>query len=368
MENDSKKQTQNCDRKIIAFVCEKLKNILIISKESKGIMRNIFKFIFVASFALLILAACGGNNDASNKEQDTSENNDVSTESTETENNGDKLQVVSSFTIITDMVKEVGGDKVEVHNLVPTGTDPHEYEPLPEDIKKATDADILFYNGMNLEGGKEGWFFKLIDSVGQDQSRVFSLTERVEPMYLQDEATREEEINPHSFIDPVVGIRMVEDMRDAFVEVDPDNKEYYEEQADAYLERLHAIDQDYEQKLGELPEENKILVTSECAFQYMLDRYDMGEECIWRVDTEENGSPEQITSLVQFIEENNVPVLFLESNVDPRPMETVSKESGVEIYEKPIYSDEIGNPGDEVDTYIKYLKYNIDIISDGLSK
>ena len=325
-------------------------------------MRKYLKFIFVASFALLILAACGGNDASSNTEQGDTK------EATEAETNGDKLQVVSSFTIITDMVREVGGDKVEVHNLVPTGTDPHEYEPLPEDIKKATDADILFYNGMNLEGGEEGWFFKMIDSVGQDKSKVYSLTERVEPMYLRDEATREEEVNPYSFIDPVVGIHMVEDMRDAFIEVDPDNKEYYEERASNYLNRLKEIEKEYEERLGALPEENKILVTSECAFQYMLNRYDMGEACIWKVDTEENGSPEQIKSLVKFIDENNVPVLFLESNVDERPMETVSKESGVDIYEKPIYSDEIGNPGDEVDTYIKYLKYNIDIISDGLSK
>ncbi|MFA8439766.1 metal ABC transporter solute-binding protein, Zn/Mn family [Pueribacillus sp. YX66] len=313
-------------------------------------MKSFLKAIILASFALVLLAACGGN------------------EASDGSNSGDKLQVVSSFTIITDMVREVGGDKVEVHNLVPTGTDPHEYEPLPEDIKKSTDADILFYNGMNLEGGEDGWFFKMVDSVGQDRSKAYSLTERVEPMYLRDEATREEEVNPHSFIDPVVGIYMVEDMRDAFIEVDPDNKEYYEERASNYLERLHEIEIEYEERLGAIPEENRILVTSECAFQYMLDRYNMGEECIWKVDTEENGSPEQIKSLISFIEENNVPILFLESNVDPRPMETVSKESGVPIYEKPIYSDEIGNPGDEVDTYIKYLQYNIDVISDGLSK
>src|SRR5699024_7385439 len=123
-----------------------------------------------------------------------------------------------------------------------------------------------------------------------------------------------------------------------------------------------------EERLGALPEENKILVTSECAFQYMLDRYGLEEACIWKVDTEENGSPQQIKSLISFIQDNNVPVLFVESNVDTRPMETVSNESGVEIYEKPIYSDESGEPGDEVDTYIKYLNYNIDVLSEGLAE
>src|SRR5699024_9061792 len=136
-------------------------------------------------------------------------------------------------------------------------------------------------------GGDEGWFFKMIDSVGQDKEKVYSLTERVEPMYLHDEATREEEINPHSFIDPNVGIYMVEDMRDIFMDVDPDNKDYYEERANSYLDKLNEIEQEYEDRLGALPEENKILVTSECAFQYMLDRYDMKEGCIWKLDTEE---------------------------------------------------------------------------------
>lgn len=314
-------------------------------------MRKFLLNIILLILLSVLLAACGG------KETPTESGS----------GDGDVLKVVASFTIISDIVREVGGEKVDVHNLVPTGTDPHEYEPLPEDSKKAADADILFYNGMNLEGGENGWFYKMLDSVGQDREKAYSLTERVEPMYLRDEATREEEVNPHTFIDPVVGIYMAEDIRDALIEVDPDNKEYYEGQANNYLEKLQDIEKEYEEKLGAIPEENKVLVTSECAFQYMLDRYDVEEACIWKVDTEENGSPEQIKSLVEYIDENNVPILFLESNVDPRPMETVSKESGVDIYEKHIYSDEIGNPGDEVDTYIKYLQYNIDVIYDGLS-
>src|SRR5699024_9937240 len=133
------------------------------------------------------------------------------------------------------------------------------------------------------------------------------------------EASREEEVNPHSFIDPAVGIKMAEDMRDAFMQVDPDHKDEYEARATAYLERLHELDQEYEKRLGELPEENKILVTSECAFQYMLHHYGLEEQCIWKVDTEENGSPQQLKSLITFIEENHVPILFVESNVDTRP-------------------------------------------------
>ncbi|MBW8350612.1 zinc ABC transporter substrate-binding protein [Bacillus sp. IITD106] len=311
-------------------------------------MRNIYKWFFVSSLALLILSACGKDDVSSNK--------------------NDKLKVVTSFTIIEDIAREIGGDDVEIHNLVPTGTDPHEYEPLPEDIKKATDADILFYNGLNLEGGKSGWFFKMIDTIGQKDENVFNLTERVEPMYLAGEDGKEEEINPHAFINPAVGIKMAEDMRDAFKKVDASRKDHYDKRAEAYIKRLKEIDKEYEEKINSIPEENRILVTSERAFQYMASHYGLKEAFIWEIDTEENGSPKQIKNLINFIKEHNVPVLFIESNVDRRPMETVSKETGVPISEKPIYSDEIGQPGDEVDTYIKYLTYNINLIHDELSK
>lgn len=312
-------------------------------------MKRIFKYLLVASVLMVFLTACSTDG------------------SQEISSDGDSiLQVVTSFTIIEDIVREIGGENVEIHNLVPTGTDPHEYEPLPLDIKKTTDADILFYNGMNLEGGESGWFFKMIDSVGQNEENVFSLTEGVEPMYLSSDDGTEEEVNPHSFIDPAVGIIMAENMRDAFIKTDPDRKDYYQEKAEEYIEKLKEIDKKYEDVITSIPEEKRVLVTSERAFQYMATHYGLKEGYIWAVDTEENGTPEQIKTLIQFIDENQVPVLFIESNVDERPMETVSRETGIPIFEKPIYSDEIGKPGDEVDTYIKYLNYNIKIIEDGL--
>lgn len=312
-------------------------------------MKRIFKYLLVASVLMVFLTACSTDG------------------SQEISSDGDSiLQVVTSFTIIEDIAREIGGENVEIHNLVPTGTDPHEYEPLPLDIKKTTDADILFYNGMNLEGGESGWFFKMIDSVGQNEENVFSLTEGVEPMYLSSDDGTEEEVNPHSFIDPAVGIIMAENMRDAFIKTDPDRKDYYQEKAEEYIEKLKEIDKKYEDVITSIPEEKRVLVTSERAFQYMATHYGLKEGYIWAVDTEENGTPEQIKTLIQFIDENQVPVLFIESNVDERPMETVSRETGIPIFEKPIYSDEIGKPGDEVDTYIKYLNYNIKIIEDGL--
>ena len=307
-------------------------------------MKRILKYLITGSIIMILLAGCG----AEDKPVDSKIEG--------------KLNVVTSFTIIADIAREIGGDDIEIHNLVPTGTDPHEYEPLPQDIKKATDADVLFYNGLNLEGGKDGWFFKMIDSVGQKEENIYSLTERVEPMYLTSEDGKEEEINPHAFIDPSVGIKMAEDLRDALMVKDPERREKYEERANAYLDRLKEMDKVYEDLINDIPEERRILVTSERAFQYMTNRYGLKEGYIWAIDTEENGSPNQIKSLISFLNENKVPILFVESNVDIRPMETVSRETGIPLSKKPIYSDEIGRPGDEVDTYMKYLNYNIRLI------
>ncbi|MGG0669796.1 metal ABC transporter solute-binding protein, Zn/Mn family [Sporosarcina koreensis] len=315
-------------------------------------MKKFITWIGLSLISVFFLSACGDDG--------------------QSESNGAKgdelLKVVTSFTIIADMAREIGGDLVEVYNLVPTGTDPHEYEPLPDDIKAATDADVLFYNGLNLEGGKKGWFFKMIDTVNQKDENVFSLTERVEPMYLTGDDGREEEINPHAFIDPAVGVKMAEDMRDILVKKHPSKSDEIQQRGDAYVQRLKELDTEYEERIKDIPEKKRTLVTSERAFQYMTSHYGLKEAYIWEIDTEENGSPTQIKNLVNFIKTHEVPVLFIESNVDPRPMETVANETGVPVAEKKIYSDEIGKPGDEVDTYVKYLKYNIDLIHDELSR
>ena len=315
-------------------------------------MKKNLALIFVALLSIIALVACGSDD---KQTKDT----------TNDEAQSDKMKVVTSFTIIEDMAKEIGGDLVDVYNLVPTGTDPHEYEPLPDDIKAATDADALFYNGLNLEGGDHGWFAKMMESTNQDWDIAFELAKDVEPMYVTTDDGKEEEINPHAFLDPVVGIQMAESARDALIEIDPDNQETYEQNAEAYLETLNDIDEQYKTRIEEIPEEDRILVTSERAYQYMADRYGLEEGYIWAVDTEENGSPEQITSLLKFLEEAEPPVLFVETNVDKRPMETISKESGIDIFGE-IFSDEIGAPGEEGDTYVKYLQFNIDVIHEGL--
>lgn len=314
-------------------------------------MKKFVTWMGLSLMAVFALAACGSDKNTASAPDGK-----------------EKLKVVTSFTIIADMARQIGGDYIDVHNLVPSGTDPHEYEPLPNDIKAATDADVLFYNGLNLEGGDKGWFKKMTDSVHQKDENIFNLTEKVTPKYLTDEDGREEEINPHAFIDPAVGVLMAEKITEVLIEKHPTDSEKIKQSGEEYVNRLKELDKEYEERINDIPEENRTLVTSERAFQYMNDHYGLKEAYIWEIDTEENGSPKQIKDLVHFIQEHKVPVLFVESNVDTRPMETVSKETGVPLAEKFIYSDEIGDPGEAIDTYVKYLNYNIDLIYDELSK
>ena len=313
----------------------------------KGEPMKSFKKFSILLMALLLLGACQQPNNNTNFEDD-------------------KLKVVTSFTLLADLVIQIGQDYVSVYNLVPTGTDPHDYEPLPQDNKAATDADVLIYNGLNLEGGTSGWFFKLINSVKQNKSRVFEVSDGVEPMYLKA-GQKDEQINPHAFLDPQVGIIMVNNILNILLEVDPDHEIQYRNNAFIYLEKLEAIHQQYQEKINALPENHRVFTASEHAFQYMTERYGLEHLYIWEIDTDEIGTPQQIRQLIDQLKMKQPPVLFLESNVQTKPMEQVSKETGIPIYPIRIYADEIGQKGSEVDTYLKFLEHNLKVIIDGLS-
>jgi ABC-type Zn uptake system ZnuABC Zn-binding protein ZnuA len=284
---------------------------------------------------------------------------------TEATSDPDTVQVVSTFSILTDMVEEIGGEHVEVHNLVPVGQDPHEYESSPADTKALSDADVLFTNGLNLEGGDQGWAARMADSVGLDDEQVVETTDGVDPLYLADGV--EDSVNPHAYLDPNVGVIMAENIAAELVEVDPDNAATYDQNVSEYIDELTALHEQYQQEIGDLDQDRRILVTSERAFQYMADRYNLLEGYIWAVDTDDIGTPDQIISLIDFVNEHEPPALFLESNVTPSPMETVSEDTGVEIHAT-LYSDELAPEGEPGDTYLGLLEENLNRIAEGLQQ
>lgn len=276
-----------------------------------------------------------------------------------------KLKVISSFSILSEMIEQVGGNRVEVHNLVPVGMAPHNYEPKPADVIFASKADLFIYNGLGLEGDEHGWLMKLAHSVEMPADAIFCASDGIQPMFLQDDDGHKEE-NPHAFISPKVGIQMVKNICQFLVQSDPENQTFYEKNRDDYLKKLVEIEALYQQKFSEIPKESRIFVSSEQAFQYLTHDYDFIEGYIWSIDTEKNGTPQQFKNLIHFLQKHQPKVLFVESNVDRRPMEVISKSTGIPIYSKPIYSDELGRKGQMADTYLGYLKYNLVVISEGI--
>ncbi|MEK5069234.1 metal ABC transporter substrate-binding protein [Sporosarcina sp. FSL K6-1508] len=280
---------------------------------------------------------------------------------------GEKLQVVATYSIVYDIVKNVGGDLVDVHSLAPIGSDPHQYDPLPADVALTTDADVVFYNGLNLEEGN-AWFTKLMETAGKagEDAPVFRVSEGVEPMLLSSKDHLGEE-DPHAWLDVRNGIKYVENVRKSLKKIDPENADIYDENADAYITELKALHEEIVEKMNQIPEERRILVTSEGAFKYFSKAYDFNAAYIWEINSHHEGTPEQLTTIIATINEEKVQALFLETSIDPRSMEMVSRETNVPIKGK-IFTDSLGKPGDDGDTYVKMLRWNADMIYSGLNQ
>lgn len=287
------------------------------------------------------------------------------TEKTSSDNG--KVQVVTTYSIIYDIVKNVGGDLVEIHSLAPIGSNPHEYDPLPVDVQKTTDADAVFYNGLNLEAGNS-WFDRLMETAEKDgeDAPVFLMSEGVTPMFLTTEG-KESESDPHAWLDIRNGIKYAENARDGLIKVDPDNADTYKKNADEYIAKLQELHENAVKEYNEIPEEERVLVTSEGAFKYFCEAYNFQAEYIWEINQENQGTPDQITRIVDIINEKGIKGLFLETSIDSRSMDAVSAETDVPIMGK-VFTDSLGAPGEDGDTYIKMMEWNIKTIKEGLSK
>lgn len=311
-----------------------------------------FKIVLISLVSVLgifALGACGKGEEA--KKEDKNE----------------KLQVVATNSILADMTEQVGKDKVDIHSIVPRGTDPHEFEPLPEDIAKATDADVIFYNGLNLETGGDGWFMKLMKTSKKEENKDYFVTSKdVKPMYLTSKG-QESEQDPHAWLSLENGIKYVENIKDVLVEKDEKNKDFYEKNAESYISELEKLHKDNVERYKEIPKDKNLLVTSEGAFKYFSDAYGIQAAYIWEINTESQGTPEQMSQIIDKIKKSNVSSLFVEQSVDPRSMESVSRETKLPIYDT-IFTDSLAKEGEKGDTYLTMMTWNLDKIHDGLIK
>ena len=292
--------------------------------------------------------------------------NTTSTTTTKS-NEPKKVQVVATNSIIYDITKNVAGDLADIHSIVPVGQDPHEYEPLPQDVQKIHDADLIFYNGINLENAEDAWFTKMVKNAGKVADKdYFAVSDGVDVIYLEGENEKGKE-DPHAWLNIENGVIYAKNVAKQLIAKDPEHKDVYQKNVDKYVAELEKLDKDAKERLAKIPQEKKLIVTSEGCFKYFSKAYGVPSAYIWEINTEEEGTPEQTTRLVEILKKSKVPSLFVESSVDDRPMKTVSQESGKPIYST-IFTDSIADKGKDGDSYLSMMKWNLTKIIEGLEK
>ena len=269
-----------------------------------------------------------------------------------------KKVVVTTFTIMADMVREVAGEAAEVESLIRPGAEIHGYEPSPRDIVKAQSADLIVWNGLNLER----WFEKFFEEVGA-VPRVL-LTEGIEPLGIGG-GPGAGQANPHAWMAPALAVVYVENIRRALVEMDPANEAVYGANAAAYTAKLQALDGRMRERLAAIPEGQRWLVTSEGAFSYLCQSYGLRQLYLWPVNAEVQGTPQQVQAVIDGVRAHRIPVVFSESTVSDRPARQVAQEAGAR-YGGVLYVDSLTSADGPAPTFLKLLEYNADAIVRGL--
>jgi len=320
-------------------------------------MRKLF-YTLIAASSLFILAACGNGNGsavgvvAADQGQDQAQNQEP-------------IRIVATISIIADMVYQVAGDLVEIYTIVPIGDNPEEHDILPADMLAVAGADIIFFNGWNLEAGNE-WFENLMESTGMiEDVNYFRVTEGITPFMLRTEGMEDEE-DPHAWLDLSKGIIYVENIARVLSDFSPENAAIFQENAQSYIAKLYALHNEWDGRFDHIPDSQRLLVTSEGAFRYFAAAYNLYEAYIWELNAEEEGTPEQMLALINIVNNSEVRSLFSESSVDPQYIEQISAETGIPVFGM-IFTDSLSEPGGVAGTYYDMMRFNLETIYAGLT-
>ncbi|HAT86831.1 MAG TPA: iron ABC transporter substrate-binding protein, partial [Rhizobiales bacterium] len=270
----------------------------------------------------------------------------------------DKFKVVTTFTVFADMAKNVAGDAAVVESITKPGAEIHNYQPTPRDILRAQDADLIIWNGLNLEL----WFKRFFSDLSDVPSVV--ATEGIEPMGIGS-GPYEGKPNPHAWMSPSDGLIYVDNIRKALVKYDPDNADVYNANAKAYSEQLKAIVDPIRASLSRIPDEKKWLVTSEGAFSYLARDFDLKELYLWPINADQQGTPKQVRRVIDTVRAEKIPVIFSESTVSDKSAKQVAEETGAQ-YGGVLYVDSLSEPDGPVPTYLDLLKVTTQTIANGL--
>lgn len=271
-----------------------------------------------------------------------------------------KFKVVTTFTVIQDIAQNVASDAATVESITKPGAEIHEYEPTPKDIVKAQSADLILWNGLNLER----WFERFFQNI-KDKPAVV-VTEGITPLSIY-EGPYKDAPNPHAWMSPSNALIYVENIKNALVKYDPQNADTYQKNAAAYAEKIKQLDKPLREKLSQIPADQRWLVTSEGAFSYLAKDYDLKEGYLWPINAEQQGTPQQVRKLIDLVKKNHIPVVFSESTVSAKPAQQVAKESGAK-YGGVLYVDSLSAADGPVPTYIDLLNVTVSTIVKGFEK
>ena len=272
----------------------------------------------------------------------------------------EKFKAVTTFTVIADMAQNVAGDAAIVESITKPGAEIHNYQPTPRDILKAHDAQLILWNGLNLEL----WFEKFFQNFDDIPGVVVS--EGVEPMGIA-EGPYTGKPNPHAWMSPSAALIYVDNIRDAFVKFDPANAETYKANAEAYKKRIEATIAPIKAELDKIPAEKRWLVSSEGAFSYLARDFGLKELYLWPINADQQGTPQQVRKVIDAVRANHIPVVFSESTISPDPAQQVARETGAK-YGGVLYVDSLSEADGPVPTYIDLLRVTSETIAKGLSQ
>lgn len=305
--------------------------------------------ILLLIMSILLFTACNTNDETSNPIN---------------ENEG-KITVYTSFSVLHDFASKIGGEYAQVINMIPQGGDPHHWEPTASDIMSLEEADIFIYNGLSLEH----WAENVLNSIDNEKLIVLEASVGIDLLESthhddHDDHHHHGEMDPHIWLDPIRAKTMFENIKNTFIEADPDNEEYYENNYIKYAKELDTLDEEYNKNLKDL--NNTDMVVTHEAFTYLSESYNLNQIGIEGLIPDSEPSPSRMAEIIDYINDNDIKTIFFEDINDTKVVETISKETGVDM--KTLYTlesltdEQISNDDD----YFSIMRQNLESLKTGL--
>ncbi|WP_010524835.1 metal ABC transporter solute-binding protein, Zn/Mn family [Nesterenkonia sp. F] len=277
----------------------------------------------------------------------------------------DRPVVLTTFTVLADIVSQIGGDRVEVRSITPVGTEIHEYDPTPGDIRAATEADLVITNGLGLEA----WFDQFIDHAEAPSTIASADVDPLPVTRLAGHPAAAEDLptNPHAWLSPERGRTYVDVVEQALAELSPADSEVFAAHADSYRERLTEIAEDARTRLAAVEESTGSpaqVVTCEGAFSYLAEDLGLEEHYLWPINSDTEGTPQQVEAQIEHVRAHEVPTVFCETTVNDDAQRQVAEASGATLG-KPLHVDSLSAPDGPVPSYLELLRHDLDLIISG---